>query len=85
MIAQRLFTLFDKNKDGYLDTKEFIGNLLLFYSNNFKTKLRLVFSLYDFDNRQFITREDVRLILSYIPIKSETTVRLGIAKTYLYR
>lgn len=70
MIAQRLFCVFDKNFDNYLNTEEFVNNLLLFYSNDFSTKLRLVFSLYDFDCDKLITREDVRLILSYVPIKS---------------
>ena len=75
MIAKRLFAVFDKNSDGYLSSEEFINNLLLIYSNDFATKLRLVFSLYDFDEDNFITQEDVRLILSYVPIKSAGGVK----------
>jgi Ca2+-binding EF-hand superfamily protein len=75
MIAKRLFDVFDKNFDGYLSSEEFINNLLLFYSNDFVTKLRLVFSLYDFDGDKFITQEDVKLILSYVPIKSAGRVK----------
>eukprot|EP00826_Nyctotherus_ovalis_P042931 TRINITY_DN4486_c0_g3_i6.p1 TRINITY_DN4486_c0_g3~~TRINITY_DN4486_c0_g3_i6.p1 ORF type:complete len:397 (-),score=84.33 TRINITY_DN4486_c0_g3_i6:217-1407(-) len=75
MIAKRLFAVFDRNFDGYLSSEEFINNLLLFYSNDFATKLRLVFFLYDFDGDKFITQEDVRLILSYVPIKSSAGAR----------
>lgn len=43
------------------------GFFKIFYSN-LDTKLKLTFDLYDFDKDGYIISEDVRLILSHIPI-----------------
>jgi len=32
----------------------------------------LVFSLYDFDNDGYIQREDVKILLSYIPLRNQS-------------
>jgi Ca2+-binding EF-hand superfamily protein len=34
--------------------------------------MNLTFKMFDFDNDGFITAEDVRLVLSYIPFKTST-------------
>jgi Ca2+-binding EF-hand superfamily protein len=74
MINERLSTVFDNNMDGYLNSEEFVHNLLQFYSSDFSRKLKLVFRLYDFDD-DYILKEDVRLLLSYVPIKSSAGER----------
>lgn len=38
------------------------------YYSNLETKIKLSFDIYDFDRDGYITKEDVRLILSHIPI-----------------
>ena len=75
MIVERLFVVFDANSDGYLSSEEFIRNLYIFFTNEINNKLKLVFRLYDFDNDGFISKEDVRLILSYVPITSSASAR----------
>jgi len=77
MIGERLFSVFDKNKDNYLSLQEFAQNLLSLYSKDFTAKLFLIFSLYDFDSDGYITREDVRLLLSYVPIECEKNGTTG--------
>lgn len=38
------------------------------YSSNLETSFLFVFNLYDFDDDGFITKEDIRIILSYVPL-----------------
>ena len=45
------------------------------YYSNLETKIKLSFDMYDFDRDGYITREDVRLILSHIPICNTATGR----------
>jgi len=48
--------------------------------------MNLVFSLYDFDNDGYIQREDVKLLLSYIPFRNKTdgsSISLGGSSTSL--
>ena len=37
------------------------------FMSNLEEQLAFTFKLYDFDNDEYITKEDLRLFLSYIP------------------
>lgn len=37
--------------------------------SDFDTKMKLTFDMYDFNSDGLITKEDVRLILSYMPFE----------------
>jgi Ca2+-binding EF-hand superfamily protein len=39
--------------------------------------VKLVFDIYDFDRDGYITPEDVRIILSYVPILNSKDVKTG--------
>jgi Ca2+-binding EF-hand superfamily protein len=68
ILAERFFSLLDDNKDEYIDLKEFVQVLHKIYYSKFEDQVKLVFNIYDFDQDGFITKEDVRIILSYIPV-----------------
>jgi Ca2+-binding EF-hand superfamily protein len=38
------------------------------YYSPLETKFKLVFDMYDFDNDGVVTREDLHLVLSHIPL-----------------
>lgn len=46
IIGERTFAVFDTNRDGHLDEGEFVTNMFKLYSNDFATKVRLVFDMY---------------------------------------
>jgi Ca2+-binding EF-hand superfamily protein len=52
--------------------KQFVKGLSRLFSSNLETSLRLIFDFYDFDGDNFINKEDVRIILSYVPICEST-------------
>jgi len=78
IIAERFFSVLDLNSDGYIDVKEFIHGFFKVYYSNLETKLKLAFDMYslfyinenryDFDKDGYIKKEDVRLVMSYVPI-----------------
>jgi len=69
MIGERLFDVFDINKDGYLDITEFILSMFKLYSTDFNVKMKLIFDMYDFDKNGTISKEDVVLVLSHAPLE----------------
>ena len=71
LISIRLFNMFDKNKDNTLSPKEFIEGMITLFTEPLETLLRFVFTFYDFDNDGLIKREDVQVVLAYIPVPSD--------------
>lgn len=69
MLSKRLFALFNISKSGYLSKDEFINGMIFLFTGYFDKLSKFIFALYDFDNDGQISREDVRLVLSYIPLK----------------
>ena len=74
ILAERFFSLLDDNNDNYIDLKEFVYVLFKIYYSDFDEQVKLVFDIYDFDKDGYITKEDVRIILSYIPILRDREV-----------
>ena len=71
IISDRLFSVFDKNKNGFLDPKEFIEGMTTLFSETFKPLASFIFKFYDFDRDGLITKEDVRVVLSYVPLQKK--------------
>lgn len=70
IILDRLFNVMDKNKNGYLCSNEFSDGMILLFSSNFESLVEFIFKFYDFDNDGRIAKEDIRTVLSYIPLNS---------------
>jgi hypothetical protein len=45
--------------------------MMTLFAGDYMDLTRFIFKLYDFDKDTYITPEDIRLVLSYIPISSE--------------
>ena len=69
LISERLFKVFDIDKNGYLDPKEFINGMIILFTESFDNLVKFIFNFYDFDHDGLISKEDVRMILSYVPLK----------------
>ena len=70
-ISEKLFTVFDKDKDGFLNQKEFIYGMNTLYNSNFDETLKLIFDILDFNNDELIEKDDVRMILGLLPLKTD--------------
>ncbi len=70
LIGDSFFRVLDTSKDGYLDNTEFINGLSSLYFGEFEDKLKFVFEMYDFDTNGIISKEDIRTMLSYVPLST---------------
>lgn len=52
------------------------------FSESFDKMEKFIFNFYDFDKDGFITKEDVKVVLSYIPLNIKTKVNSGIRLKY---
>ena len=67
LINIRLFNIFDMNKNNYLSPREFIEGMTVLFSESLNKLIKFTFCFYDFDNDGYINRDDIRIVLSYIP------------------
>ena len=77
IISERIFTVFDKDKDGVLSQSEFVNGIKSVFSQaeSFDSLARFIFDLYDFRSCTKIQKDDVRVVLSYVPLqKNELSV-----------
>lgn len=72
-ITDKLFTSLDRDDDGFLNTKEFVDGLCKLYLGNFEETAEMVFSIFDFDKDGIINKGDVKVLLSYLPLKTDKT------------
>ena len=68
IISERLFSVFDSENTGYLSLQNFTEKMLTLFSSDLDKLLQFILDFYDFDKDGKITKEDVRIVLSYVPI-----------------
>ena len=73
IISEKLFSCFDKDKDGILNLTEFTTGMQSLFSQNesFDSLAKFIFNLYDFNSTGIIKKDDVRVVLSYVPLQND--------------
>ena len=71
-IAEKLFMSFTKSSTQGLCEEEFVDNFFKLYMGSFEETTNIIFNLLDFDKDGIIKKEDVKIILSYLPLNEET-------------
>ena len=70
-ISEKLFNSFaSSNKQEGLTENEFVDGIFKLYMGTFQETTKVVFNLLDFDKDGIIKKDDVKIILSYLPLKS---------------
>ena len=72
-ISEKVFNAFDEDKDNFLNPKEFVFGMNKLYNGNFEETLEIIFTLLDFNNDGIIEPDDVGMMLSYLPLKTDKT------------
>ena len=70
IISSRLFSVFDKNKNEFLDLNEFTEGMTTIFTQNFDKLIHFIFNFYDFDKDGYVIRDDIRTVLAYIPLNT---------------
>lgn len=68
VLTERIFTVLDKDHNGYLNQKEFLTGLICFYCSSFDEKIRFVFEIYDFDADGLVTKSDIMTLINCMPV-----------------
>jgi Ca2+-binding EF-hand superfamily protein len=68
IIGERVFALFDTDRDGYLSKIEFIDGACRLFSSEFDENMKFVFAIIDFDRDGWISKDDIRTVLSHVPL-----------------
>lgn len=61
--VEHLFRSFDTDKDGFVDFKEFVVGLCVSGSDEYETKLKWAFRMYDVDGNGSISRKEMADLL----------------------
>ena len=62
-ISNRLFDIFDKDKNGAIDYNEFMDTIESMVSGKEEEKIRFAFELHDLDNSGFIDRYELKILI----------------------
>ena len=75
IISERLFSCLDKDKDGILNLTEFTSGMQSLFSQaeSFDSLAKFIFNLYDFNSTGIIKKDDVRVVLSYVPLSDSSS------------
>ncbi len=68
IISERIFTLYDYDKDGYLNKNEFYDGMITLFIMPYQYLIDFIFKIYDFDSDGKITQDDVKSIMQYITL-----------------
>lgn len=71
-ICDKLFAALDMDNDGFLSQREFVEGLMTLYFGTFKETARVIFNIFDFDRDGYITKGDIKITMSYLPLKDTT-------------
>ena len=74
LIAEKLFSSFSRTDPDNLTQDEFVENFYKLYMGTFEDTIKIIFNLLDFDKDGVIKKEDVKIILSYLPLNEDKYV-----------
>ena len=69
LVGERLFTIFDRDHDGYLSYYEFAHGLEILFKGTLKERANMTFALYDMTGGGVIKKVDCKMMLHYMPTR----------------
>ena len=69
IICERLFKILATKEHLSLTQDEFVSGLINLFLGDYKTLIKIMFNMYDYNRDGKISRKDVKIIFNYIPLK----------------
>ena len=73
IIVERLYCVFDSKNQGFIDLEDFLKNMQNLFCSDYDKTTKFIFDFYDFDKDGFITKEDIRVVCSYISLQNKNS------------
>ncbi len=70
-ISEKLYNALCVTKENYLLFNDFLKPLVAFKYGTFEDSAKVIFSIFDFDKDKKVNPKDIKLLLSYLPLKSD--------------
>ena len=71
LIQDQLFNVFSSYSN-YIQGNNFVSNMMILFTKEYEDLISFIFKMYDFDCNGKISKEDIRVLLSYIPLNRPT-------------
>ena len=71
IIGDRLFRVFDAKRKDILEFSVFKVGMNILFCDDYQNLLRFIFDFYDFDGDGKISKEDIRVVLSYVKFSNK--------------
>ena len=68
IISERLFSVLNTNKTNFLSCNDFVDGMVNLFSGDLDKLIQFIFKFYDFDKDGYVSKEDIRIVLSYVPL-----------------
>ena len=68
IIGERVFCLINPSRKDIIMQQEFIDGAAKLFNSSFDENLEFIFKIMDFDSDGLISPEDIRTVLSHIPL-----------------
>jgi hypothetical protein len=68
IISDRLFSVFDEDKNGFLSLQEFYDGMMTLFTKPFDELSLFIFKMYDVDCDGEINKNDIKSLMQYISI-----------------
>lgn len=68
IISERLFAVFDDDKNGFLSLQEFYDGMMTLFTKPFDELAHFIFKMYDSDSDGYVTKNDIKSLMQYIHI-----------------
>ncbi len=72
-ICEKLFVLIKEKNEKYLSLECLKNFLCKLYFGTYKETVEIIFKLYDFDHDGLVIKEDIKMLLSFLPLKTDST------------
>ena len=69
IICERLFKVLDVNNHSSLSEEDFVSGLLNLFLGDYKSLVKIMFNMYDYNRDGKISRQDIKIVFNYIPLK----------------
>uniref|UniRef100_A0A7N4PVT1 NAD(P)H oxidase (H2O2-forming) n=1 Tax=Sarcophilus harrisii TaxID=9305 RepID=A0A7N4PVT1_SARHA len=81
MFVEAMFSLADKDNNGYLSFREFLDILVIFMKGSPEDKSKLMFTMYDLDKNGFLSKEEFSTMMrSFIEISNNCLSKAQLAE-----